>query len=77
MAQQQQASLLLSKQGKVELGQRPVPSPQGKQALVKVTAAAGNVVYALHCVITLTHSHLVNPLDWKVSPLGNFITVFN
>ncbi|KAF8608435.1 GroES-like protein [Ceratobasidium sp. AG-I] len=42
MAQQQQASFLVSKQGKVELGQRPVPSPQGKQALVKVTAAAVN-----------------------------------
>ncbi|KAF8597876.1 GroES-like protein [Ceratobasidium sp. AG-I] len=44
MAQQQQASLLPSKQGKVELGQRPIPSPQGKQALVKVTAAAVNPV---------------------------------
>jgi hypothetical protein len=40
MAQQQKASLLLAKHGKVEVGTRPIPSPQGKQALVKVTAAA-------------------------------------
>ncbi|KAG8734806.1 hypothetical protein FRC10_011408 [Ceratobasidium sp. 414] len=44
MAQQQKAILLLSKQGKVEVGTRPVPSPQGKEALVKVTAAAINPV---------------------------------
>jgi len=42
MAQQQKASLLLAKQGNVEVGTRPIPSPQGKQALVKVTAAAIN-----------------------------------
>ncbi|KAG8684344.1 hypothetical protein FRC08_013744 [Ceratobasidium sp. 394] len=45
MAQQQQkAALLLSKQGKVEVGTRPVPIPQDKEALVKVTAAAINPV---------------------------------
>jgi len=42
MAQEQKAFLLLAKQGKVEVGTRPIPSPQGKQALVKVTAAAIN-----------------------------------
>ncbi|KAG8781432.1 hypothetical protein FRC12_021907 [Ceratobasidium sp. 428] len=41
---QQKASLLLSKQGKLEVGTRPIPTPQGKQALVKVTAAAINPV---------------------------------
>jgi hypothetical protein len=40
MAQRQKAFLLLAKQGKVEVGTRPIPSPQGEQALVKVTAAA-------------------------------------
>ncbi|KAG8772042.1 hypothetical protein FRC12_003277 [Ceratobasidium sp. 428] len=40
MAQQQNAIQLLSKQGKVEVGTRSVPVPQGKEVLVKVTAAA-------------------------------------
>ncbi|KAG8781435.1 hypothetical protein FRC12_021910 [Ceratobasidium sp. 428] len=44
MAQQQNAAQLLSKQGKVEVGTRPVPVPQGKEVLVKVTAAAINPV---------------------------------
>lgn len=39
MVQEQQVSLLLAKQGNVELVMRPIPSPQGKQALVKVPAA--------------------------------------
>ncbi|CAE6481068.1 hypothetical protein ACGC1H_005209 [Rhizoctonia solani] len=42
MAQQHKASLLLQKHGKLEVGTRPTPVPQGKQALVKVTAAAVN-----------------------------------
>ncbi|KAG9106200.1 hypothetical protein FRC07_008929, partial [Ceratobasidium sp. 392] len=37
---QQKAALLLAKHGKIEVGARPIPSPQGKQALVKITAAA-------------------------------------
>ncbi|KAG8772038.1 hypothetical protein FRC12_003273 [Ceratobasidium sp. 428] len=41
---QQKASLLLSKQGKLEVGTRPIPTPRGEQALVKVTAAAINPV---------------------------------
>ncbi|QRV98333.1 Zinc-binding dehydrogenase [Ceratobasidium sp. AG-Ba] len=41
---QQKASLLLAKQGKIEVGTRPIPKPQGKQALVKVTATAINPV---------------------------------
>ncbi|CAE6461534.1 unnamed protein product [Rhizoctonia solani] len=39
---QHKASLLPQKQGKLEVGTRPTPSPQGNQALVKVTAAAVN-----------------------------------
>ncbi|CAE6444731.1 unnamed protein product [Rhizoctonia solani] len=39
---QHKASLLPQKQGKFEVGTRPTPSPQGNQALVKVTAAAVN-----------------------------------
>ncbi|KEP55645.1 putative zinc type alcohol dehydrogenase [Rhizoctonia solani 123E] len=42
MTQQQKASLLLEKHGKLEVGARPIPVPQGKQALVKVTAAGVN-----------------------------------
>ncbi|KAL5638348.1 hypothetical protein ACGC1H_005133 [Rhizoctonia solani] len=38
------ATLLLQKQGKLEVGTRPTPVPQAKQALVKVTAAAINPV---------------------------------
>ncbi|KEP53371.1 zinc-type alcohol dehydrogenase-like protein, partial [Rhizoctonia solani 123E] len=38
------ASLLLQKQGKLEVGTRPTPIPQANQALVKVTAAAINPV---------------------------------
>ncbi|KAG8732447.1 hypothetical protein FRC10_000917, partial [Ceratobasidium sp. 414] len=41
---QQKASLLPAKQGKLEVGTRAIPTPQGKQALVKVTAAAINPV---------------------------------
>ncbi|KAG9121587.1 hypothetical protein FRC07_002400 [Ceratobasidium sp. 392] len=41
---QQKASLLLAKQGKIEVGTRAIPTPQGKQALVKVTATAINPV---------------------------------
>ncbi|KAG9092584.1 hypothetical protein FRC07_011622, partial [Ceratobasidium sp. 392] len=44
MSHQQKAIQLLSKQGKVEVGTRPVPTPQGNEALVKVTAAAINPV---------------------------------
>jgi hypothetical protein len=40
MAQQQKASILPQKQGKLEVGNRSIPAPQGKQALVKVAAAA-------------------------------------
>ncbi|CAE6439522.1 unnamed protein product [Rhizoctonia solani] len=42
MAQQHKASLLLQKHGNLEVGTRTTPVPQGKQALVKVTAAAVN-----------------------------------
>ncbi|CAE6445478.1 unnamed protein product [Rhizoctonia solani] len=42
MAQQHKASLLPQKHGKLEVGTRPTPTPEGKQALVKVTAAAIN-----------------------------------
>ncbi|KAG8716361.1 hypothetical protein FRC11_001603 [Ceratobasidium sp. 423] len=42
MVQQHKASLLLQKHGKLEVGTRTTPIPQGKQALVKVTAAAIN-----------------------------------
>ncbi|CAE6370959.1 unnamed protein product [Rhizoctonia solani] len=42
MAHEHKASLLLQKHGKLEVGTRPTPVPQGKQALVKVTAAAVN-----------------------------------
>ncbi|CUA66954.1 hypothetical protein RSOLAG22IIIB_02862 [Rhizoctonia solani] len=42
MARQHKASLLLQKHGKLEVVTRPTPVPQGKQALVKVTAAAVN-----------------------------------
>ncbi|CAE6537859.1 unnamed protein product [Rhizoctonia solani] len=38
------ASLLLQKQGKIDVGTRPTPAPQAKQALVKVTSAAINPV---------------------------------
>ncbi|KAH7334753.1 GroES-like protein [Rhizoctonia solani] len=41
---QHKASLLPGKQGKLEVGTRPTPVPQKKQALVKVTAAAINPV---------------------------------
>ncbi|QRV98332.1 Zinc-binding dehydrogenase [Ceratobasidium sp. AG-Ba] len=41
---EQKASLLPAKHGKLEVGTRPVPTPQSKQALVKVTAAAINPV---------------------------------
>jgi len=41
---QQKASLLPEKQGKLEVGTRPIPTPQGKEVLVKVTAAAVNPV---------------------------------
>ncbi|KAG8730726.1 hypothetical protein FRC10_002394 [Ceratobasidium sp. 414] len=44
MAQQQKAFLLLAKQGKTEVGTRPIPTPKGNQALVKITAAAINPV---------------------------------
>jgi NADPH:quinone reductase-like Zn-dependent oxidoreductase len=51
MAQTQKAALLLSKHGKIEVGTRPIPSPEGKQALVKVTAAASKYIvsYDLYC----------------------------
>lgn len=42
MAQQHKASILPQKQGKLEVGTRTTPVPQGKEALVKVTAAAVN-----------------------------------
>ncbi|CAE6504270.1 unnamed protein product [Rhizoctonia solani] len=41
---QHKASLLPQKQGKLEVGTRPTATPQGNQALVKVTAAAINPV---------------------------------
>ncbi|CAE7159755.1 unnamed protein product [Rhizoctonia solani] len=41
---QHKASLLPQKQGKLEVGSRSTPVPQGNQALVKVTAAAINPV---------------------------------
>ncbi|CAE6520474.1 unnamed protein product [Rhizoctonia solani] len=41
---QHKASILPQKQGKLEVGTRPTPFPQGIQALVKVTAAAINPV---------------------------------
>ncbi|KAB5588209.1 hypothetical protein CTheo_8349 [Ceratobasidium theobromae] len=41
---QHKASILPAKQGKLEVNSRAVPNPQGKQALVKVTAAAINPV---------------------------------
>ncbi|KAH7334807.1 chaperonin 10-like protein [Rhizoctonia solani] len=41
---QHKASILPQKQGKLEVGTRPTPVPQGNQALVKVTAAAVNPV---------------------------------
>ncbi|KAG9121588.1 hypothetical protein FRC07_002401 [Ceratobasidium sp. 392] len=44
MAQQQKAFHLLDKQGKTEVGTRPIPTPKGNQALVKVTATAINPV---------------------------------
>ncbi|CAE6446952.1 unnamed protein product [Rhizoctonia solani] len=42
MAQHHKASILAQKHGKLEVGTRPTPIPQGTQALVKVTAAATN-----------------------------------
>ncbi|KAJ1306104.1 hypothetical protein OPQ81_010815 [Rhizoctonia solani] len=39
---QHRASILLRKQGELEVGTRTTPIPQGNQALVKVTAAAIN-----------------------------------
>ncbi|CAE7186632.1 unnamed protein product [Rhizoctonia solani] len=42
MAHQHKASILPEKYGKLEVGTRPTPTPQEKQALVKVTAAAIN-----------------------------------
>ncbi|KAG8781433.1 hypothetical protein FRC12_021908 [Ceratobasidium sp. 428] len=44
MAQQQKAFFLLAKQGKTEVSTRPIPTPKGNQALVKITAAAINPV---------------------------------
>ncbi|CAE6465719.1 unnamed protein product [Rhizoctonia solani] len=44
MAQQHKASILPQKHGKLEVGTRPTPVPQGTQALVKVTAAAINPI---------------------------------
>ncbi|KAF8606507.1 GroES-like protein [Ceratobasidium sp. AG-I] len=44
MSQKQKASLLLEKHGKFEVGNRPIPTPQGKEVVVKVTAAAINPV---------------------------------
>ncbi|CAE6500303.1 unnamed protein product [Rhizoctonia solani] len=41
---QHKASILPQKLGKLEVGSRPTPIPQGNQALVKVTAAAINPV---------------------------------
>ncbi|KAF8597875.1 GroES-like protein [Ceratobasidium sp. AG-I] len=41
---EQKASLLLEKQGKIEVGTRLTPTPKGKEVLVKVTAAAINPV---------------------------------
>ncbi|QRW12888.1 Zinc-binding dehydrogenase [Ceratobasidium sp. AG-Ba] len=38
----QKASIIVTKYGKPEVGTRPVPIPQAKQVLVKVTAAAVN-----------------------------------
>ncbi|KAG8698983.1 hypothetical protein FRC08_005588, partial [Ceratobasidium sp. 394] len=40
----QKASLLPAKQGKLEVGTRAIPTPQGKEALVKITAVAINPV---------------------------------
>ena len=34
------AALLLEKQGKIEVGTRPTPTPKGKEVVVKVTATA-------------------------------------
>ncbi|KAH7334872.1 GroES-like protein [Rhizoctonia solani] len=42
MVNQHNASILPQKHGKLEVGTRVTPVPQGKQALVKVTAAAVN-----------------------------------
>ncbi|KAF8608404.1 GroES-like protein [Ceratobasidium sp. AG-I] len=39
---EQKAAILPEKQGKIEVGTRPIPTPQGKQVLVKVTATAIN-----------------------------------
>lgn len=47
MAQQQKASLLLEKHGKFEVGTRPIPIPQGKEVVVKVIAAASELIYYL------------------------------
>ncbi|KAF8608438.1 GroES-like protein [Ceratobasidium sp. AG-I] len=44
MVHQQKASLLLEKHGKFEVGTRPIPTPQGKEVVVKVTAAAINPI---------------------------------
>ncbi|QRV98330.1 Zinc-binding dehydrogenase [Ceratobasidium sp. AG-Ba] len=41
---EQKASLLPAKYGKLEVRTRPIPTPQSKQALVKVTATAVNPV---------------------------------
>lgn len=41
---QQKASLLPEKLGKLEVGSRPIPTPQGKDVLVKITATAINPV---------------------------------
>ncbi|QRV84262.1 alcohol dehydrogenase [Ceratobasidium sp. AG-Ba] len=40
----QRAFMLLAKGGRAEVTTRPIPSPQGNQALVKVTAAAVNPI---------------------------------
>jgi D-arabinose 1-dehydrogenase-like Zn-dependent alcohol dehydrogenase len=55
MAQQQKAALLVAKQGKVEVGTHRIPSPQGKQALVKVTAAA-HALFPLSLCLTSTQN---------------------
>lgn len=67
MSQQQKASFLLEKQGKFEVGTRAIPTPQGKQVLVKVTAAASKFVYFSSFRRKSDSLCLVNPIDSKVS----------
>ncbi|KAF8756398.1 Alcohol dehydrogenase GroES-like domain [Rhizoctonia solani] len=62
MIQQHNASILPQKHGKLEVGTRPTPTPQGTQALVKYE--------------TEVNDFQVNSIDWKAVDYGVFIENF-